>query len=193
MPENQPETFDFDEWFADANLPTESADIYTRADVVGDIRDLERRIEVETEIDVDTETVVERALGEKPQTSALDQLIAARARLFKQFEESKITVYVRALTGRERQEIRTAHDEAKEHDEEFVFRLLSQSIVAMQKHGRDKTDATLSIDQVRDLYRKVGDAQIFALRNAYLQATNAAPEVSADFLHSNSSPENTQE
>lgn len=204
-PELSPETFDFDEWFADANLPTESADIYTRADVVGDIRDLERRIELEAaiadEAGEDPALAAERPLTQKaPKPDAkVAKLIAERNRLFKQFEGSKITVHVRALTGTERKAILDAHNATKteetpkEPNEEFTFRALSQSIVAMQKSRKTKSDATLSIDQVRNLYRKVGDAQIKVIFDAYLVATNALPEVSADFLPEHSSPETTQE
>lgn len=193
MPETlSPDTFDFDEWFADANLPEESADIYTRADVISELRDLERRIELADA----TEVEAERTISEK---SASAQLRAEYEKLAESFTGSKITVYMRALTGTKRQEILNVHNEAqkknpkKETDAEFMFRLLSESIVGMKRAGGERVEATLSQADVRKLYGQVGDAQIQVLRNAYLNASNKAPEVSADFLPSASSKATTDE
>lgn len=199
MSELDPKTFSFDDFFADAHPPTESADIFTRADVIGDIRELERRIELEaaTVEPAPEGNPDELTLAQKPAkpNAKLAKLTAERNRLFKQFEGSKITVHVKALTGTQRQNILDAHNatEPKEPNEEFVFRILSASIIAMQKAGQDKTGATLTIDEVRNLYGLIGDMQINVIHNAYKQATMAAPEVSADFLPGPSSPETTAE
>lgn len=193
MPENlSPETFDFDEWFADANLPEESADIYTRADVISELRDLERRIELADAV----EDAGEKTVSEK---SASAQLRDQYEQLAETFTSSKITVYLRALTGTKRQEILEVHnaaqkkDKNKETDAEFMFRLLSESIVGLKRAGGERKSMRLGQADVRRLYLQVGDAQIQVLRNAYLNASNAVPEVSADFLPGASSKATTDE
>lgn len=193
MPETlSPETFDFDEWFADANLPEESADIYTRADVISELRDLERRIELADTV----EDAGEKTISEKPASA---QLRDQYEKLAETFTNSKITVYLRALTGTKRQEILEVHnaaqkkDKNKETDAEFMFRLLSESIVGLKRAGGERKPVKLGQADVRRLYLQVGDAQIQVLRNAYLSASNAAPEVSADFLPSASSKATTDE
>jgi len=193
MPETlSPETFDFDEWFADANLPEESADIYTRADVISELRDLERRIELADAV----EDAGENTVSEK---SASAQLRDQYEKLAETFTSSKITVYLRALTGTKRQEILEVHnaaqkkDKNKETDAEFMFRLLSESIVGLKRAGGERKPMKLGQADVRRLYLQVGDAQIQVLRNAYLNASNAVPEVSADFLPGASSKATTDE
>jgi hypothetical protein len=182
--ETTPETFSFVDWFADANLPESSADIYLNAAVLADLADVERRLALEAAA-VETE----KTLG----TQSKKRLEKEWAALAQKFEDSKITVYCRALTSVRRTEIRAEHDLAQKNDGEanqgFVFRCLAASIVGMKKAGGERTPATLTQAQVEDLYTKVGDAQIGRINDAYLTATNAIPTVDADFLRKLSGPE----
>lgn len=174
-----PETFDFADWFGDANLPENSADVYTNAALVGEIEDLRRQLDLEDRVDES-----ERTIGSKRTSSLGDRYIA----LAKQFTDSRVTVYVRALTSTERKEIRAAHEEAKEANEEFVFRSVAASVVGLKRAEGERQAAQLSVEQVRDLYARIGDVQIAAIHNAQLEATNGMPSVDADFLRKLSGP-----
>ncbi|MDN4611954.1 hypothetical protein [Arthrobacter burdickii] len=178
-----PEEFDFADWFADANLPEQSADIFTNAALLGEMADLQRRIDVEVRVQD-----AERTAASPAKDRLEDQWVA----LAKQFEASKITVYVRALTGAERKAIREAHDLAQKNDGEensgFVLRCLAASIVGMKKHAGERQPVTLTLDQVTQLHARIGDAQIGAIHDAQLTATNGVPTVDADFLRKLSGP-----
>ncbi|WDF34543.1 hypothetical protein PTW37_06495 [Arthrobacter agilis] len=185
-----PETFDFADWFADANLPESSADIYLNAAVLSDLADIQRRMDVETR--VEEAEAGEKELGSKAKKTPLQVLEDEYVALAKKFEDSKITVYVRALTSVERKEIRAAHDLAQKNDGEenqgFTFRCLAASIVGLRKATGERKPATLTQAEVEDLYKKIGDAQIGRINDAYLTATNAIPAVDADFLRKLSGP-----
>lgn len=192
MPETlDPATFDFDEWFADAHLPTRSADIFTRSDVLGRLDELGREIEL-----ADATDDGERSISQKSPSA---QLRAEYERLAETFENSKITVYVQALTGVRRQNILDEHNKTEESDAEFMLKILSAAIVGLKKPGQDLPEGadykpvSMSVEDVRKLYGRIGDAQVTLLRNAYQSASNAAPEVSADFLPGASSKADTNE
>lgn len=180
-----PETFRFDDWFQDANLPESAADIFTNSAVLGDLTDLQHRIEEESAV-VEAEPTV----GAK---STLRKLEAEYKALAEQFMSSKITVYVRALTATERVAVRAEHDKAKEANEEFIFRILALSIIGMKKPEGERVAATLTVDELRNLYSRIGDTQLTAIYNAQLTATNAMPTVDADFLRKLSGPANGPE
>lgn len=180
-----PETFSFSDWFADANLPESSADVYTNGHLLAELTDLQRRISIEGRV-VEAEAT---ASSKKAKTVLEDEYVA----LAQRFASSKITIYLRALTGERRTEIRAIHDAANEPDREFVFRQLAESIYAMSRADGPKVDAVLTVDQVRDLYLRIGDPQITLLYNAFRTASDGIPSVDADFLHKLSGPENGPE
>lgn len=171
-----PESFDFNDWFADANLPESSADIFTNAAVLGELAELQRRIATEAEI-----AEAEPTAGSKKSTLE-DEYVA----LAEKFTASKVTVYVRALTTPERKEVRKAHDAAqkstKEGDEVFILRILAKSIIGMKRPGGERVPAKLSLSDVKKLYSQIGETQVGVIYNAQLTATNGIPSVDADFL-----------
>ncbi|KQN99699.1 hypothetical protein ASF21_12895 [Arthrobacter sp. Leaf234] len=183
MTKTTPEEFDFADWFADANLPEQSADIFTNAALLGEMADLQRRIDVEVRVQD-----AEKTAASPTKDSLEDQWV----NLAKQFEASKITVYVRALSGTERKYIREAHDQAMndgtEENSGFIFRVLAMSIVGMKKSGGERKTVDLSVEQVEQLYKKIGDAQLGAIHDAQLTATNGIPTLDADFLRKLSGP-----
>lgn len=173
MSELNPSTFNFADWFEDAKLPEESTPVFTRADIIGDLSDLERRIKTEGAI-----AAVEKTAADK--TSPLEAEYLEKLQAFK---DSKVTVWVRALTGTERKDIRTEHDAAEgEGNEEFIYRLLSASIVGLKKGDGERKAVSMSQADVRRLNDQIGDTQTTAIRDAYLVATNKIPAVDADFL-----------
>lgn len=103
-------------------------------------------------------------------------------------------MYLRALEKPERVKLRKQHEAAlkskTEGDEGFAIRSVAASIVGLQAPGQEtRTDVRMSVGQVKDLYSKIGEAQLTLLFQAQQTATNAAPRVSADFLQKPSGPD----
>lgn len=184
MTTQTPEEFDFNDWFANANLPESSADVFTRADLLGELKDLERRIK--------NEAAVKDAEASAAATSALTDLQAQYVARAREFMDSKITVYVQAILGTERTSIRAAHDKAQKESQEpdagFVQRIVAASIIGMKKADGERKPARLTFEQVQDLTGKLGEMQIKAIYDAQATATNSIPHVDADFLRKLSGP-----
>lgn len=180
MTELNPATFDLDAWATDANLPEESADVYKRADVIGELSALQRKIAIRRDA----------AKGEKTATG--DKELAAMERrhteLVETFTGSKLTVFVRALTSDELAKLRDAHDERtknwepKKANAEFGFDLLSAAIIAVQPAGEDRYDVSWDVHMIKRLEKAIGPAQLTEILNARQYAQNAVPTVDADFL-----------
>lgn len=184
MTEMNPATFDLDSWATDASLPQESADVYKRADVVGELSALQRKIAVRRDA----------AKGEK--TAGGDKELTEMERrydeLVETFTGSKLTVFVRAITSDELADIRAAHDERTKGMEpsrankEFGFDLLAAAIISVQPIGGERYDVCWDVHQVKRLEKAIGPAQMTEILNARQYAQNAVPTVDADFLHKSS-------
>ncbi|MET4059945.1 hypothetical protein ABIB35_001490 [Arthrobacter sp. UYP6] len=179
-----PNAFNFADWFGDANRPEESADVFTRNGLVGEINALQRQIEED-----DRAADPEGSLGDEAVSANEEKL----AELLQEFLDSKVTVYVKALTPGERTSVRKAHEASKQPDEDFVIRILAASITALRKPGKERTPVSMSYGDILKLAEQIGDAQIEVLFNAYRQATSGLPTVDADFLLKRSGPANTPE
>lgn len=184
MTTQTPEEFDFNDWFGDANLPESSADIFTKADLLSELQDLERRIK--------NENAVKEAEPTAASKSRVSELEGEYVDLARKFTASKVTVYVRALTEKERKTVRSAHDEAQkaggETDAGFVQRIVAASIIGMRKADGERKPTTLTFEQVVQLNAAIGDPQLKAIYDAQLTATNGIPHVDADFLRKLSGP-----
>lgn len=186
---DEAKNFDFKSWFGGASLPEESADVYTKGNLVGRINYLTRRLEEAQR--VAAAGVEESSVGEENSTEELESELVA---LLEEFNASRVTVYLRALEKPERVKLRKAHDAAQkggtEGDEGFVIRSVAASVVGLQAPGQEKrTDVRMSVGQVKELYSKIGEAQMAHLFQAQQTATNAIPHVSADFLQKSSGPD----
>lgn len=185
---DEAKNFDFDSWFGGAALPEESADVYTRGDLMGRINYLTRRIEEAQR--VAAAGVEESAAGEE---SPAEELEAELTGILEEFAASRVTVYLRALEKPERVTLRKQHESALKSgtvgDEDFAIRTVAASVVGLQAPGQEKrTDVRMSVAQVKDLYSRIGEAQMALLFAAQQTATNAAPVVRADFLQKSSGP-----
>lgn len=167
-----PQEFDFADWFGDIGVPEESVDVFTRADLVGEIQNLQRRIE-----EHDAAQQVERSLSDE-----MSDEEARLAELLEEFNAGRVTFYLRGLTQDERNEIREAHEEAGERNEAFALRCVAKSIVGVRRFGKDRVKATMSLPHVTKLHHQLGEGQMAKLFQAYQQATNGVPFVDADFL-----------
>jgi hypothetical protein len=180
MTELNPATFDLDAWATDANLPEESADVYKRADVIGELSALQRKIAIRRDA----------AKGEKTATG--DKELAAMERrhteLVETFTGSKLTVFVRALTSDEMEDLRAAHEERtkgmepKRANKEFGFDLLAAAIISVQPAGEERYDVRWDTHMIKRLEKAIGPAQMTEILNARQYAQNAVPTVDADFL-----------
>lgn len=184
-----PQGFDVEAWLAGAHLPEESVTVYQRADVVAELSDLKRRIELEDRVASDERTAGEAAL------TPLEQEYEA---LLRTFSQSALTVYVRALTEdelwaqRAETEARVKDMDTTRQNKEFGFDLLSAAVVAVKPAGGERTPVQWSADQVKALRTAIGDTQVSQILTARQMAQNAMPAVDADFLQQRSGTETGQ-
>ncbi|MDQ0756071.1 hypothetical protein [Arthrobacter sp. B3I4] len=189
-PTADPAAFDVEGWLQDAHLPEESATVYKRPDVVAELTDLKRRIELE-----ERAAGGERAAAEQEVTP----LEAEYATLLDAFSKSALTVYVQALTDDKLRSLRAEVDAATkdltlvEQNAEFGYALLAAAIVAVKPAGGHRTPATFTTAKVKALVDSVGQTQVGLVLAARQQAQNALPSVDADFLHKRSGSEPGQE
>lgn len=180
MTEVNPETFDLAAWLVDAKLPEQSATVYQRADLIGELTDLERRIQNEAEV----------APGET--AAGGSKLVKQYRKLAAQFEASKLTVYVQATTDERQQEIvesvgePLAKDatprEKRDRMRAIGFAVLAEAIIGMAAGDSPRKPVTLEPDQVRQLESKIGNVQMETINAAWQRARNELPSVDADFL-----------
>lgn len=183
--------FDLEAWVTDASLPEETADVFKRADVVGELSALRRRIELLQE-----SGSTEKAAGE---TSELKQLTEQYDALVKTFTDSMLTIYVRAITSDEREELRLAHEERTKNwdpqrrNREYGFDLLAASICAVRPLGGERTPVRFDVHKIKQLEKAIGAAQVSMLLTARDIAQNQVPTVDADFLLKSSGSETGEE
>lgn len=175
-----PAAFDVEGWLQDAKLPEESATVYKRADVVAELSDLKRRIELE-------------ARAASPEYTAADPALTPLEKeyqaLLETFSKSALTVYVRALTDDERNALRAAHDERTKDWKDpikanaaFGYDLLAGAITHMTPAGGKKASVKLTPAQVEAMENAIGNTQMQVILAARQTAQNALPAVDADFL-----------
>lgn len=185
-PVPDPAAFDVEAWLQDASLPEESVTVYKRPDVIAELSDLKRRIELEA-----------RSAGEERTSSeaALTPLEQEYMDLLQTFSESALTVYVRALTADELKAQRAVTDARTEDmlpndaNAEFGYDLLAAAVVAVKPAGGERTPVTFTSNKVKALRNAIGDTQVSQILTARQIAQNAMPSVDADFLRKRSGTE----
>ena len=172
--------FSVDDWLQDAALPEESAMVYKRADVLSELSELKRRIELEERV-----ADAEQSAGQASTTAAL---LAEYEALLHTFSASGLTVYVRAITDDERAGLRVAHEtrtrgwEPKVANEAFGYDLLSLAITHVKPAGGERTPVSFTVAQIEALEKSIGNPQMQQILKARQVAQNALPAVDADFL-----------
>lgn len=185
-------TFDLEAWVTDAGLPEESADVFKRADVVGELSALKRQIDNHAEAFAGAE----KTAGD---TSGLKALEDRYKELYDTFTGSLLTVYVRAITSDEREELRLAHEERTKNwdpqrrNREYGFDLLSAAITAVRPLDGERVGVRWDVHQIKKLEKAIGAPQMSLLLAAREIAQNQVPTVDADFLHSASGSETGEE
>lgn len=182
--------FDLDDWLTDATLPQQSADVFKAGQLPAEAGALKQAIEIERgQLDQ------ESSAAEK---SKLKRLEARYAAVLQEWLDSKITVYVTALTKDRLREIqgdskkKTEGMEPAVANEIFGYNLLAAAIIGVAVPGReyvneDGTPAlfepvSFTMGQVRGLEKKIGATQMQLILAARQTAQNGLPEVDADFL-----------
>lgn len=160
-PLEAPADFNFDDWLTDAKRPERSVMVYKRADLLGDLDDLERRIRELASIPEE-----DQSLADSP--TALEEEYLAKAQ---EFHDSGLLFRVKGLTQDEMDKINKAGADAKETSEQIGRRLIEAALVSPR----------LTFDQLGKLSQAIGDAQMKQIVTAYMLATMKAPEVTVPF------------
>lgn len=177
---SDPADFNVEAWLQDAALPEESCTVYKRPDVIAELSDLKRRIELEDR----AAAADDRTAGDAALTPLEQEYVA----LLETFSQSALTIYVRALTEDELRALRTEVTErtkalpSDRQNEEFGLALLAGAIVAVKPAGGDRAAVKFTPARVKALTDALGQAQVSQVLQARLQAQNALPTVDADFL-----------
>jgi len=156
-----PQDFDFDKWLDDAERPERAVTVYQKAGLIADLDALAEKI-VGAD---DAEEVDGPSMG-----GGVGKLRTEYAKLAKQFHDSALTIRVQSLTQDEQREIGAEHKDMDAY--ELGSHTLSKAI----------TSPKMTAKQVQRLARVIGDGQFARIMNAYRQACNEVPAVSADFL-----------
>lgn len=189
MTETSPATFNVEDWLTDAALPEESATVYKRPDVVSELSDLKRRIEIESRADQ-----AEQTAGSK-RAATLEK---EYEKLLRTFSGSALTIYVRALTSDELKDLRAATEALTKDmppvdaNKEFGYDILAASITHVKPAGGKRTPASFTAESVKDMRDAIGDVQVQLILAARQQAQNGLPNVDADFLRKPSGTETGQ-
>lgn len=188
--EQHPATgFDVEAWLQDAAMPEESVDVYKRADVIGKLSALRRKIELHRK----AAAVTERTAGDD--TDELTELERQYEALVDTFTGSQLTIYCRALGPDERQAVReesaerTKDKPTDEQNRDFGYVLLSKSIIAVEPFGGERTPVAWSPEVIRSMENTIGGTQMSEVLDAHRVAQNKLPAVDADFLHKPSGEE----
>lgn len=186
MTDLNPETFDLGAWLTDAKLPEQSATVYQRADLIGELTELERRIRNEADV-----APGESAAGGSP-------LVRKYRKFATQFEASKLTVFVSAITDERQQEIVASVGEPLAKDATAKERqgrlhaigcaLLAEAVVGVASGNSPRKPVTLEPEQIKQIEAKIGSTQMQTINDAYMRACKELPSVDADFLLQLSSP-----
>lgn len=190
--------FSFDDWFGDVRLPERSADVFTRADLVGTLEALQRRIEEEGAADT---ALAEASLGDDD-ASEVAALVEEYTTVLEQFLASKVTLFMRAVPSEEQRAIRDSYGpqlpkSASDKSKLERMRLVGAGTLAASAVGISRADgprqpASFTDEQIIQLEDKLGAAQMGKVNAAFTQACNELPTVSADFLPKSSGQASTQ-
>lgn len=186
-----PFTFDVEAWLTDAALPEESVTIYKRPDVIAELSDLKRRIDLEDRVaDAERSAAQREPLG----------LVKEYEEKLRTFADSALTVYLRALTGDQREDIRKAYiagpGAAQTEDERSTgigYEIIAAAVCAVKPAGGQRQPAKFTVEHIKHLRDAVGAPQMLLIETARRKAQDSLPQVDADFLRKRSGSETGKE
>lgn len=182
MTELNPANFDIEGWIRGTSLPRTSATVYGRADLIARMKDIKAQLDIEQRAaKVDPEATEG---GPSPE----DPLWTEYERLLHEFAESRLTIHLTALLPERIQEISNeteaflGSERQTEYAEEFGYRILAASIVAVKSGSGPLVDTAWTADQVRAVDKAVGPAQFGRILDAQRMVASKSPSPDADFL-----------
>lgn len=184
---DQSTSFDLEAWLFDAELPQQSATVFKAGRLPAEAGALKEAIEIERgRLDQ------ESSAAEKSKVAKLEARYAA---VLQTWLDSKITIYVTAITPDALRELRAKHEtetagmDRPVANEVFGFDLLAAAIIGIAEPGKEYPDPNVPYEpvswsrgQVRGLARRIGATQMDLILAARHTAQNGVPEVDADFL-----------
>jgi hypothetical protein len=196
------ESFNLDNWLDGIQRTERSVTLYARPDLLADIDELEAKLRLAGEVPEEDRAMSDSTGGKlQEQIDALYIALDASKQVFRvsfldDEEVNAIQETVKAeLKGVADKAAADARKEAREkckrleitqpNDINNVMRTMANAAadkviereVSVRTLAAAVVSPKLSVDQVRKLYTKVGDAQIALLSMAYSRAANEAPQV----------------
>lgn len=168
-----PETFDLDAWLAGASRPQRSVRIYQRGDMLAELDELGREIELAEAVDD-----AERSLTDASPATLRQKY----AELSEEFAAAAMTIRVQSATIEEELEIigdRDRKTKGPEINRDLVFAALVEPKMSRQQFDR--------------FVNTIGAYQWGKVVSTYTIACGAKAEPSADFLPQSSTLDDTDE
>jgi hypothetical protein len=194
--------FDLDNWLDGIQRTERSVTLYARPDLLADIDELEAQLRTAAEIPEEDRSMGESTGGKlQEKIDALYLALDASKRIFRvsfldDQEQEAISAAVKVeLKAEADKAAADARQEGREkckrleittaNDVNTICRTMANAaadaVIAREVNVRTIAAAVVSpkltVDQVRKLYTKVGDAQIGLISAAYSRASNEAPQV----------------
>lgn len=191
----------FDQWLETGTVAQRSVNVYGRPDLFAKYEDLERRRAVAAEVEDE-----EKSLGD----STLADLDEEISNLYKQWQDSKTTWYIRALQPEEinavrdecnfpdepkpgkdekavdpavRREYEREADEANTRANQLM---VSRALVKIENNAGDTVRESITSEQVGAMRSKLGDQQILRLVAAAMVAATQEVSIPVPFSRSSS-------
>lgn len=196
------ESFDLDNWLDGIQRTERSVTLYARPDLLADIDELEAKLRLAAEIPEEDRAMSDSTGGKlQEQIDALYIALDASKQVFRvSFLDDEEVNAIQEAVKTELKDVadRAAADARKEAREKCkrleitqpndianVMRTMANAAadkviereVSIRTLAAAVVSPKLSVDQIRKLYTKVGDAQIALLSIAYSRAGNEAPQV----------------
>lgn len=203
MSEAPAEIIDLDDWLDGAHRAERSVTLYARADILADIDQLEAKLRQVTEVPEEDRSYADADAGAEIRAE-IDALYVSldssklvfRVTSLEDTEQEAIAEQVKKdLKDEADQAAKKARDEAREKCRRLEITNANEINAFIRPAANAAADAVierersirtiaaavvspkLSIEQVRKLYTKIGDAQVALLSQAYTRASLEAPQV----------------
>lgn len=186
----------FDQWLESGTVAQRSVEIYGRPDLFARFESLDRQLAIEREV----------AEGEEAMSSStVDDIEDEMRKLYEQWQASKTTWYIRALSEDEIEstkdecgfpddlpenasdEARKAHEKATEEAQDQAnYRLIAKALVKVEGPGGDVVKTDISPDEVEIMKGRLGTVQILRLAAAAMAATTQEVTIPVPLSRKNS-------
>lgn len=203
MTETTPEVIDLDDWLDGAHRAERSVTLYARADLLADIDQLEAKLRQVAEVPEEDRSYADTDAGAEIRANidrlyvALDESkLVVRVTSLEDTEQEAIAEQVKKdLKAEADKAASEARAEAREKCRRLEITAANDINAFVRPAANAAADAVIerevsirtiaaavvsprmSIEQVRKLYKKIGDAQVALLSQAYTRASLEAPQV----------------